>query len=278
MVAQRSTGRAGNDPKVRCARSSASSRSEVAYDRDGHDRGRVVPVVEAAQILRGDALQAPPHVREGGAQPLDAELALPEIREREPARVERGHEVVEELARPGADLVLDRLPPAVHHVRVHLVRGKDAGQPLDGEQPVLPADGHVVPGVIAVGEAVAPPADPFHGVLDLLLGAAVVVGEEHVLGEVGELLLARRIRVGPHRHSRANRDVGRAGKLLEPDLDAVGEEVGLEAGERDCRSPDPRLVPRQAARPTPGRRQPTRTAHLPSWPGISSRACARGRP
>ena len=99
--------------------------------------------------------------------------------------------MVEELAWPGADLVLHGLPSAVHDCRVHLVRRHDAGQPLDGEEPVFPADGDVVPGAVAVGEAVALPAQPLHGVLDLLLGPAVVVREEHVLGEVGELLLCR---------------------------------------------------------------------------------------
>ena len=204
---------------------------QIPDNRDRHGSGRVVPVVEPAQVRGSDPPEARPVVREGIAQALDPELPLPEVGRHEPPRGQQRGQMVEELAGAGADLVLHRLAPALHHLRLHGVRGHDPRQPLDGEEPVLPPDGDVVPGVVAVGAAVAPAAEPLHRVLDLLFGAAFVVGEQHMLGEVGELLLATGIGVGPHRDPRAYRDVGDAGQVLEPDPDAVGERVGLEAGE-----------------------------------------------
>ncbi len=122
--------------------------------------------------------------------------------------------MVVELARLGTDLDLDRLAPALDHLGFHGVRRQDAGQPFDGEKAVFRGDGHIVPGVVAVGDAVAPPAQSLHGVLDLLLGPAGVFREEHVLGKVRELFPARRVGVRADGDAHADRDVGRPGQAL----------------------------------------------------------------
>ncbi len=78
----------------------------------------------------------------------------------EPGGVEQRQHMVEQLTWPGADLVFHRLPSAVRHGGVHLVRRQDAGQPFDGEEPVLSVDGDVVPGVVAVLVPLRRPPSP----------------------------------------------------------------------------------------------------------------------
>ena len=218
---------------------------QVAHDGHGHCAGGVVAVVESAQIVGGDPPEALPVVGVGAAPPFDAELPFPEAGPDQPGRVEGGPQVAEELAGAGIHLVLDRLPPAFHHLRVHGVGRQDAGQPLDGEEAVLPRDRHVVPGVVGEGEAVELPAEALDRVLDLLLGAALAVREEHVFGEVRELLPAGRVGVGTDGDAGADRDVGRPGEVLEPDLDPVGQVMGLEVGEGVGSD----RVPRRGGRP-----------------------------
>ncbi len=109
-------------------------------------------------------------------------------------------------------------------------------QPLHRIKRLLPTDPHVIEGAVRRdGRVVDTPAFLYLA-LDLFLGSPRLVTEHHVLGEMCQLLLARRVSVRTERQGNADRDHRVTGQVLVPELEAVGESVGLEVGERvgDC--------------------------------------------
>ena len=84
--------------------------------------------------------------------------------------------------------------------------------------------------MVAVGDPVATTTAVLDLPFDLLLGATVMVAEQHVLEEVGDFFLATPVGIRPVGHRDADVNIGLVGKPLVPNPEAVGEVVGLEAG------------------------------------------------
>ena len=133
---------------------------EISYDGEGHGRGRVMAVVEALEVFRGDPLQVGPPVIASASTRLQSELPLPEISGQHPGRIQDSPHVLEELAWPRIDLQGHWLAVSIHDRRVHGVGRNDAREPFDGERTMLAADRDVVPSMIRCRDAVSAYREP----------------------------------------------------------------------------------------------------------------------
>ncbi len=117
-----------------------------------------------------------------------------------------GPEPIDQVAGFGVDLQGDGLALALDHLGIHLVWREDPIKPIQGEKRVLLADAHVIEGAIGADRRVVDTAPLLDLAFNLLFTLSRLIGEQHMLGEVGQLLLAARIGVGADGQGDADRD------------------------------------------------------------------------